>query len=445
MAVKLFHGFDFSVTDGHDSFGSTLASTFNVSQIWNTGAYYYTPYYLFHNKGVATLDASVGPPNAPASGLSCFLNRTTDGLSYGCGGGSGTAPGAYTGATTVTRATAATAQGHQLAVVRSRVLPSALSADEYWFSFDLIFPNLGTASLASSYQPSASWGAIFKWGDVEIKVKETTYISGSTHDIVFAIINNGSEVATVTCPGIVAGGTWSSNTLVPVLIHVKLHATLGEIEVAINGVTQSVAYENENTVNTTAEASATYIYFGPPVLDNGTNMYIGQVDNFLIDDASWPAGRPRVRLLQLASDNTLTDAEAAGSGATTGIAALANGTDNPYLRLNSATAKALFNTTAPSTTGMAATLIGFYGMAARMSNRYPGGTRKIEIGVELSGVESPGSEYTQARTYPFSDATSGPVTTGTTEYFEVFEKPSAGGAYSTTDLAAIDVYIKTAQ
>lgn len=443
MAVKLFHGFDFSVGDGHDSFGTSMSSTFNVSQVWNTGIYYFTPNYLFHNAGVATLNVSTAPTNSPSGALSCFLNRTTDGLSYGAGGGNATAHGAYTGASTVTRATWATAQGHQLAVVRSRVLPSALSADEYWFSFDIIFNNLGTSSLGSTYLPSASWGAIFKWGDVEVKVKETTYISGSTHDIVFSVRNNGSEVATVTCPGIVAGSTWSSNSLVPVLIHVKLHATLGEIEVAINGVTQSVAYENQNTVATTLEDDAVYFYFGPPVLDNGTNAYVGQVDNFLIDDAAWPSGRPRVRLLQLASDNTLTDAEAAGTSPTTVVAALASGSDATQLRLNSGTAKALLNTTAPSTTGFSSNLIGFYGIAARCANRYPGGTRKLQVGVELSGTESPGANYIAQHTLPFSSISPPPETGGKTDYFEVFEKPSAGGVYTTTDLASIDIYAKT--
>ena len=443
MAVKLFHGFDFSVESGHDAFGTNMVANQTIATVWNATTYYFTPYYLFHNKGVATLSASTGPAESPSGTQSCFVNRSTDGISYGNGGSTGGAPTAYTGATPTTRAVAATAQGHQLAIVRSRVKPSALSADEYWFSFDIIFNNIGTSSLASSYQPSASWGAIFKWGDVEVKCKSTTYISGTTHDIVFAVMNNGTEVATVTCPGIVAGGTYTSNSLVPVLIHVRLHATLGEIEVAINGVTQSAAYENQNTVVTTSEAAATYMYFGPPVLDNGTNLNIGQVDNFLIDDAAFPNGRPRVRLLVLASDNTLTDAAAAGSSPTTAIAALANGTDGNHLQLSSATAKALLNTTNPTTTGLSANLIGFYGMAARMSNRYPGGTRKLAMGVELSGVENEGAAYTQVHTLPYSAIATPPETGGKTEYFEVFEK-TAGVPYTTTDLASIDVFLKTA-
>lgn len=444
MSVKLFCGFDWAINTAN-AFGSSQLITNSAASV--TWGNLVKPPYLFHNKGVATLDQTIAPPNYP-SGASggCFgsgapTSSTSFGCCYVCGGGAGgTTVGAYTGGTTTTRATWATAQGHQIGIVRSLVKPSALSANEYWFTFELQFQNLGTSSLASSYTPSNNWASVFRWGDVELRCKQTTFISGTTHDIVFSVMNNGSEVATVTVPGVVCGSTFSSNTWLFVSAHVKLHGSTGLIDFAISGNAQSVSYTGQNTVNTIAEASATEFYFSPPVLDNATNAYVGGLDHILIDDASWPTGRPCIEIVTLLADDTLTDAAAAGTSPTTVTNALSSSSDAKQLRFSTVSGKATMTNTMPSTSGMDSEVLGFQGVVIRMANRYALAARKVAVGVTLSSVDAE-DNYAKALALPFSSINPPPETGGVISHFFIPEK-GGGGKFALTDLASVKTYLK---
>lgn len=440
MSVRLFEGFDFS-TSTANAFGSTVGGdmmNINTSAASAFAVFRRGPY-LFHNKGVPTLGLFY-PPNGQASTSvgSCFASRGTAGLSYGQGGSSMTS-GAYTGATATTRAVYAAAQGFQLGIVRSLVLP-ALTDNEYWFSFEVKFPLLATSSL-SGFTPSEDWGAIFKWGDVALKAKETTFISGNTHDVTFSVINNGAEIATIVVPNVVAGAGLAGNTFILILARVKLHNTTGHIEFIMNGVPQSVAYTNQNTVQAIAEADATAIFLGPAVLDNGTTAYPGHMDNILIDDAEWPAGIPTVRLITLLSDNTLTDAAAAGTGVTTVANALTSMADAKQLRFSSSSGKAILDMTMPSTAGFLPDILGFYGYIYRIANRSPIQDIRLGVAIRLASVESD-DPYVSSASLGFSSIVTPPETNGGTRRWEIFEKPSAGGKYQTSELGSITTVIK---
>lgn len=434
MSVKLFCGFEFD-TDSINNTGS--AANITIPAAW---ALFQKPAYLFHNNGVGTLDQTVSPPHS-SSGTGAgalFSNRSTSNRAYTPSSGSGWST-AYSAGSSVTRATWATAKGFQLAIKRSLVNP-ALTANEYWFSFELLVPHLTTSSLSSSYTPSATWGSIFKWGDVEIKAKETTFLSGSSstisHSIVFSILNNGSEVTTLTIPQVIGGTSVSANTWLLCLLRVKLHATTGAIEFIVNATPQAASYTNQNTVQTTAEASATEIYIGPIVLDNGTTAYNGGIDNIVIDDAQWISGRIVNAIISITGDSSLTDAAAAGTSVTTVANALSTSSDAKQLRFSSANGKATLTVTAPTTTGYNANILAYSGVVFLAANRYLQGPRKIACGIQLSGVDSV-DEYTSAKVLPFSSIVTPPETSGVNLNWYVFEKPSGGGKYQTSEAASI--------
>jgi hypothetical protein len=350
----------------------------------------------------------------------------------------------YNAGTSVTRATAVTAQGHQLGIVRDRVLPSALSNDEYWFSFEVMMPELPNSSLTTAHTPTLDWQSIFRWGDVQIKFKESTYISGtsttSVHDVVFAVMNNGVEVATITCPSVKCFLSLGSTDSLWCLVHVKLHNSTGLIEASIAGNAQSVAYTGQNTVNTISNAAATAFYFSGVITDDGTSLRYGGLDNILVDDAEFPVGRPIVRLITLNADDTLTSAAAAGTSPTTVVNALSVYNDAKQLRFSSPTGSALMTNTMPSTAGLNSTVLGFQGIGIRAANRYPLSARKIAIGVSLSGVDSE-DVYFKNQLLPFSSIITPPETGGDSYHWFVFEK-GGGGKFATTDLANVKTYIK---
>lgn len=444
MATVFFHGFDWDLTTSN-GFGSAATS----SMATNWASLIAGAPYVFHNRGFATSDRAMIPANNPASANALLFGPRSyagvvSGNSYGILGTTITRCPLYNAGTVTTRATWATAQGNQLAFSRALINP-ALSGTEYWFSFELCPPVFPASSIGTAFTPSASWGSIFKWGDVELKFKNSVYVSGtattSFHDLVFSVRNNGSEVATVTVANVNCNQAYSGTTAYMwVLLRVKLNSTTGAIECTIDGNTQSVSYTGQNTVVTTSAAAATAFYLGPIVADDGTTAYVGMVDGFMIDDAAFPTGLPVVRVINLLSDGTLVDTAAFGTSATTVVTAINSPTDARQMRMSSGTASALLNLTMPSTTGFSTTVAGFHGLGQLMANRYPLSARKLAIGVDLSGSEKL-DVYSAATTLPFSSILTPPETTGASSVWQVFAKP-AGGTFATTDLANVKLKLK---
>jgi hypothetical protein len=179
---------------------------------------------------------------------------------------------------------------------------------------------LPTSDLASSYEPTADYAQIFKWGDVSIRAQSTTY-AAPLWTVVLSIRNVATEVATITITNVTTF-TWHF-----LKVHVKLDAATGLIEASVDGIAQSASYTGQNTVATTVLASAPYIYFGPPIFDNATNAYAAnQIDNVLFDDAAFPAGRPYGERVAI-SNETADGWTAVGSGASTLVDALSSPLD----------------------------------------------------------------------------------------------------------------------
>jgi hypothetical protein len=443
MSVIAFCGFDFAV-DATNNFGGAFQGSISAQSAWDV---LNKPAWLFHNKGVATLNQTTAPPNTSASATGgLFFNRTTSGYAIGSGGGSSVLP-VWTAGTTVTRATYATAQGAQFALVRSMLLPNPHTSADIYMTMDILCPSLGVASIASSFTPSASWGAIFKWGDVEIKAKSSTYISGAAgvaiHDLVFSVLNNGAEIATITVPNAQCGSTVSTNTWLFLSVHVKLDGSTGLIDASISGVAQSASYTGQNTVNTIALASATEIYFGPITLDDGTTAYQGFMDHVLFDDSAFPAGRPTVRLITPLADDSLTDAQAYGVGATTVVNALSTPYDTRQLRFTSAAGRAQVTLTTPATAGFLTDVLGFQIGLEFLANRNPRTARKVAAGVSLAGVDSEDA-YMKAKVLPFSSlATSEGFAVGNSALAFIFEKPAGAGKYAASDMASMKMHLRS--
>lgn len=440
MSVRAFVGFDLSKNLPGGSFPGTNWT--NVSAAYSGLA---LPAYVAHGNYLSPWNPDGLPAlNKDNQNFWFFTRNSSAGMSFGHGANGGAMVAPYTAATTLTRAGWRTAKGHQMAVSRSRVIP-ALTNAELWFSMEIAFPSLGGSSIASGLSADA-YGAIWRWGDLSLYFKSTTWVSGTTHHITFSVRNGASEIATVTVNSVATTNTHASAPYLYVLIHAKLDASTGLIDVAINGNAQSASYTGQNTVATTAEAAATEIFFGPPVSDDGTNVYVGAVDNFLIDDAAWPAGVPTVRIISLPSDVSATGVAATGSGATTIAEALnTSSNDVKHARWSSITGTCLINTTMPSSTGMLADVLGFEIVEQRMVNRYPVANVKVRVGLDISSTETE-DEYTQVAVIPFSSSLSNPetLTASASPVAQIFEKTGGGGKYQTSDLANIDLKL-TAQ
>lgn len=433
MAVRAFVGFDLSKNDS-----LSVGQFPNTSWTGNLGGYskWAKPSYVSHGAGVSPWSNDTLPASN-SSGQTFQFGAVgasaANGMAYGHFSNGGAFNAAYTGATGYTRAQWRTAMGHQLAISRSRVLPTLTGVAEIWCTFDMFFPSLGGSSLGTVLSADA-YGAIWRWGDLSLYVKSTTWTSGTTHDIVFSIRNGASEVATLTLTGVATSNTFASTASIFVTIHAKLDGSTGLIAVTMNGTGQSVSYTGQNTVATTSEAAATEIYFGPPVCDTGSTVYVGAIDNFLLDDAAFPAGRPTVRIMSVLGDSSLTGVAAAGTSVTTVANALQSPNDAKHARWSSTTGSAELTLTMPSSTGMLSDVLGFEIVQQRAANRYPFANLKIRTGLMLSSVEAE-DEYTQVETNAFSSILTPPETAAGHHCSQIFEK-GGGGKFQTTDLAS---------
>ncbi len=429
MAGKLFIGFDL------DKASATLLSHLNsisvgAPSVWANNLM--LPRGVYHNKGAATQDITITPTNNPntatggAGGGCTDLGRPAAGA-YGCNTSS-----PFTGVSSTTRATWATAQGYQLGVNRS---VTGLGA-EFWLTFDMKFTGIPSSTLNSTYLPSADWGKVVKFGDVELACKQTTW-NGSSHTVVYSLRNNGSEVATVTVPGII-------NTYwLFCRIHIKLDAATGLIECDIGGISQSVAYTGQNTVQTTSLASATSVFVGPPIFDNGVTAYAGSIDNIYFDDAAFPLGRLEVAAFTLLADDTLSGMAAYGTSPTTVVNALSDMTDAKAMKAVTAGAYAILTQTPPTTTSYMTDVVGVEMGMKRATNRSASLDRRLEVGYQLSGVQTMGTK-SKGHTLPFSNSITPPDSAATAAFpvEQIFET-SLAAKMTKTELATMKVVIKS--
>lgn len=426
MAGKLFLGFD---NDRATSGFNTSAISASSATVWANNIV--LPNGVYHNRGIPTLDRTIAPPN---NAVGATQNFTGAGRSSNTG--SYIVAQTYTGASATTRATWATAQGQQLAFVRSVVG----IGNEFWATFDMSMSGISASSYASSYAPTNSWAKLFVWGDVEVLVRETTY-AAPNHTVIFSIRNNGSEVATVTVPNIPVNTYWMYARL-----HVKLDATTGLIEMAIDGNAQSVAYTGQNTVTTTPLAAAPNIFIGPPILDNGTNAFVGGLDNVWFDDAAFPAGRISVVTITPSTDGTLTNFAAVGTSPTTVSSAVSDPTDPRAGRATASGGTALLipliNNGGVLTIYLT-DVLGIELVSKRITNRNAATQRRLQVGYSLSSVQTLG-DMTKSQVLPFSSLTTPPDSASTSAFGveQIFTK-SGGGLMTKTELATMQLVLKS--
>lgn len=378
---------------------------------------------VYHNNGVATESQSVAPPNKPTNNANVFTSGRTamaGGATTQCYGiGSG-----FSAVSAPTWSTYNTAKAYQLGLKRS----TYSIGEEIYLTFDIAWGGLTGADLVG-YEPTETYKCLFKWGDLEVRFKSSTYNSGTAqHEQIWSVRNNGSEVATVTVPG-VTNSTWHF-----VKIHAKLHATTGLIDVTIDGHAQSVAYTNQNTIATTSLVSAAYIYFSPPVADNNADTaYIGYICNVWLSDSAFPGGRPHIFTLSLSSDVTLTGWAAEGTSATTVVNALSSQTDAKAARGSGVGSSALLSITAHGISGLNSTIHGLWIECQRISNRDLTAAKKLSVGFSLSGVHNMGS--TVSAIVPPKDTQATPPAVMYVHGEEQFLSPS----YTQSDLANLRV------
>lgn len=352
----------------------------NAAAIGNptTWADWRKPVGVTHNKGAATQDTTIAPPNSASWGTSIFgTGRPVTGASGKCMGG-GTV---FSGASSPTYSAYHTAQGYQVSVSRA----SWSIGDEVYCSMEIQWYTLPTSSM-SGLQPTAGYNAIWRWGDLSLVHKSSTYDSGTGHHaMVYAMMNAGVEVATITVPGTQAS-TWHH-----VRIRAKLHATTGLIEASIDGHAQSAAYTNQNTIAVTSLVSAAHIHFGPPVADdNASTCRVGYVDDIWLGDA-YPTGRPVGTLVTLSADGTLSGWAAEGTSATTVVNALSSDSDAKAARGSGVGSSALLTLAALSIPSLTNTIHGFQMFVVKVSNRDLVAAKRLAVGVSLSGVHTMGS------------------------------------------------------
>lgn len=427
MAGILFIGFDI------DKLSNTLlgSAVINGSSVeWPRIC---LPRGVYHNRGVDTLDINQIPPNGQSVNNGCIVPGWAGvGAGYGASRNPISVSGnTYTGATAITRATWAAAQGHQLGISRAQ---TGLSG-EFWVTFELGNGSIPQQAYSTSYSPSASWGQIFKFGDVEIRFKEATFAS-ALHNFVFSVRNNSTEIGTVTAQNV------PTQTYMFCRLYVKLDATTGAIQFEINGARHAV-YTNQNTVQTTSLGAASAVYISPFVLDDGSTSYVGYLDNVYFDDAGWPTGRPQIRSFTLLGDDLLTNMAAYGTSPTTVANALSDSTDAKAMKATATDGSAVLTQTPPSTAGFLTTVVGVDMYGKRGTNRNPLSDRRIQFGYDLAGAQTLG---TLSKTYSLNFSnTILPPESSTFSAFpheQIFVK-NGGSLMTTTELATMKVVIKS--
>lgn len=379
---------------------------------------------VYHYAGVATEDATIGPVLTPTNNpiFSTWTPADSSGAArstfqYGCRNAT------YGAATTPSYSSWDAAKGFQIGVKRS----TYSIGSEVWCSFDWKYECLSNSSI-SGFEPTANYKSVFRWGDVEIRAKSTTW-TGSSHTFVFSIRNNGSEVTTLSVTGV------TNSTKQFMRIHVKLDATTGLIECDCNGTAQAASYTGQNTVATTSLASATYVYVGPPILDNNsTGCYAGAIAHVYFSTVGWSSGRPIAQWFAFGNgagylaDGTMTNWLAQGTGATTVSNALLDYSDAKAARGYGYGAEALFTLPTLTTGNLSSSLLSIEIHGGKACNRDLVSAKRLSFGMSLSGVPTMGTAVA-ALALPTDTVSTPPATNYTPVVSEFFVNP----AYTLSD------------
>jgi len=259
---------------------------------------------------------------------------------------------------------------------------------ELWVTMDICHSLAGNVDNPAIYERDQSRFQIFKWGDLSFRIRRIfNWATGPTRcDITFELFNVASSLGTITLTSV------NANQWMHVRIHAKLDASAGAFEVSVDGVASN--HTAINTVATTPLASATQLWFsgGSLGLVSGSisPFSIGSIDNLLIDNAAFPAGRPSGRRVAISADNTVSGFAATSGGTLT--AAVAS-IDSDYARGTGVGAYVRFDLAAVVTTGLNADILGFQLQACGVSNVDFINAKKLIGGIHLSGTNYDGTNW----------------------------------------------------
>ncbi len=362
MARLKFCGFDYTHTNGNPVGSGTSFTTGVFDFAVDSGMLFQS----FQNDAV-----SIAPGFGTADNIGQLGRNSSDGGAMGSRSGAGSANltgfGAMTQGVTCLRSTLG-------------------DPSEIWVTLDLSHLLNANVDDPATLQRSESRCQIFKWGDLSLRLRRIfNSVPGVRGDITFELFNVAVSLGTITHTN-VNSGAWMH-----VRIHAKLDAVSGAFEVTIDGVSSN--HTSINTVATTPLASATQLWFSAGTLGSYTSSLpfsLGCMDNLLIDDAAFPAGRPSGRRVAIASDNAVSGFVATSGGTlTTAVSAI----DSNLARGTGVDASVQFNLASVTTTGLNSTILGWQVQACQVSNVDVLAAKRVIGGIELSGTVYNGSNW----------------------------------------------------
>jgi len=259
---------------------------------------------------------------------------------------------------------------------------------ELWVTMDVAYGALGNnVDNPATLQRSESRFQVFKWGDLSFRMRRVfNWAAGPTRaDYSFELFNATTSLGVITVPSLL------QDQWMHIRIHAKLDAAAGAFEVSVDGIASN--HTGINTVAVTPLASATQLWFSAGALGStsGSTVFsLGSIDNLLIDNAAFPAGRPSGRRVAISADNTVSGFAATSGGTLT--AAVAS-IDSDYARGTGVGAYVRFDLAAVVTTGLNADILGFQLQACGVSNVDFINAKKLIGGIHLSGTNYDGTNW----------------------------------------------------
>lgn len=258
---------------------------------------------------------------------------------------------------------------------------------EIWVTMDISHELAANVDNPASFQRSGNRFQVFKWGDLSLRLRRIFNAASSPTraDVTFELFNASASLGTITLTAV------NSNAWMHVRIRAKLDSSAGAFEVTIDGVSSS--HTGINTVATTSLSSATQLWFSAGALgveSGGIQPFsVGAIDNLLIDDAAFPAGRPSGRRLAITGDHSLAGwAPTSGTGT---VATAVSSIDSNSGRGTGNGSVALLNLASLTTTGLNTDILGWQILACGVSNVDTATARKLVTGVDVGGVARNGT------------------------------------------------------
>lgn len=190
------------------------------------------------------------------------------------------------------------------------VLSEIGSPTELWITFDWhplsIYGGSYTSATVDGNEGSGGRNKshLIRWGNMTFKLISTSTSGARTH-YTFGVYNGTTLKDSFTF-------FQDSADWVFFRVHLKRHATTGLMTAQCAG--GLAEYSGEDTTGNDVNNNPAYLFFSSQGMSNvGADPFVfGKIDNFLVDNAAFPTGRPRTRAYTLALTSS-TGASASGA------------------------------------------------------------------------------------------------------------------------------------